>query len=551
MKNRKFSIQIACILSICSLLFLFSSYSQAADQQPVDKVLSVGESTVLVQKDIHRIAVADPQIADVVAVSSSEVLVNAKSPGNTLLRIWGASGRSVYRIMVRSRQLDLISLSMGIQREIKDPRISVRIVGNTLMLEGAVSSEAESRRAETIARAMVKSAVGSTGSGVCDPKSTPSTTLVTQGTPTSMQTPVQGIDGMVVPEIANYITVNKVSSAISPDTETSASSVRALLNDPALTVRALPGNVVIVDGKVGTQAEYNHIDSLIASWSKGPLDQGATVITKSPDTVRVINNVAVDTSVAKQILVHVRVVDMDKTASKDLGVDWGRVVLSQSNVTGQDAVRSISDQPWLIGQSGVGSRKLGDFSDFTRFDPIGARVSALIQQNKAKVLAEPNLLVLDSNEASMLVGGEIPIPIAQSTQSGTTVTIEYKEFGVRLRILPKVTSGTNMQLKLAPEVSALDFANGVVLNGFSIPALRTRKAETTVNISSGQSLVIGGLIQKETSRLLKKIPLLGDLPVLGAFFRSKSTSDTETELMIMVTPELVTPKPAGETGAKP
>jgi pilus assembly protein CpaC len=531
MKYRRMS---AYILFACILLALPADMCRAANNaKPVEKIMTVGESYILSGKEIRRVAVGDPQIADVVVLSSAELLVNAKSPGSTPLYVWESSGRVTYEIAVRNTQLDLIGLSMRIQQEIKDPRISVRIVGNTLLLEGSVSTEAEATRAETIARAMIKNAASGASSSNAGTPSARNASANTSGS------------GVVAPELANFITVEKSLNKASAETEATAASIRALLNDPTLTVRALPGNVAIVDGKVGTQAEYNRIDNLISGWMKsGSAERGSSAPSAgSSESVRVINNVMVDSCIAKQILVHVQVMDMDKTASKQLGADWGRVVLSQSNVPGQDAVRTIDDQPWLIGQTGTG---VGTFGSFKMFDPIGARVSALVQQNKAKVLAEPNLLVLDCNEASMLVGGEIPIPIAQSTQTGTTVTIEYKEYGVRLKIAPCVTSENTMRLKVSPEVSSLDFANGVVMNGFSIPALSTRRAETTVNITSGQSLVIGGLVQKDTSKLVKKIPMLGDIPVLGQLFRSTTTSNDESELVIVVTPELVRPKKAEE-----
>ncbi|MCL6630624.1 MAG: type II and III secretion system protein family protein, partial [Armatimonadetes bacterium] len=173
--------------------------------------------------------------------------------------------------------------------------------------------------------------------------------------------------------------------------------------------------------------------------------------------------------------------------------------------------------------------------------PIGARIRALQQQNKARILSEPNLLVLDGREANILVGGEIPVPVVQSAGVGSaaSVTVEYKEFGVRLRILPTLTGDDRLQLKVMPEVSTLDFANAVEFSGFRIPALRTRRAETIVNVRDGQSLIIGGLIQNETSKLVKQIPVLGDLPIIGELFKSRSFVNNETELVIIITPQIV------------
>jgi pilus assembly protein CpaC len=211
-------------------------------------------------------------------------------------------------------------------------------------------------------------------------------------------------------------------------------------------------------------------------------------------------------------------------------------------ITTDDGV-SVLDQPFLIGQTGLGPFDLFGGGEILRFDPIGARIRALEQQNKAKILSEPNLLVLDGREANMLVGGEIPVPVVQSAQVGGTgsVTIEYKEFGVRLRVLPSITGENRLQLKVTPEVSSLDFSNAIVMSGFRIPALRTRRAETTVNVKDGQSLIIGGLIQSETAKLVKKIPLLGDLPIIGELFKDRSFVNNETELVIIITPQIVNP----------
>jgi len=142
------------------------------------------------------------------------------------------------------------------------------------------------------------------------------------------------------------------------------------------------------------------------------------------------------------------------------------------------------------------------------------------------------------------------VPVVQSAQVGGTgsVTIEYKEFGVRLKILPAITSENTLQLKVMPEVSSLDFTNAIVLSGFRIPALRTRRAETTVDIKDGQSLIIGGLLQNETAKLVKKIPLLGDLPIIGELFKNRSFVNNETELVIIITPQIVKPTARAEGG---
>jgi pilus assembly protein CpaC len=179
---------------------------------------------------------------------------------------------------------------------------------------------------------------------------------------------------------------------------------------------------------------------------------------------------------------------------------------------------------------------------------IGAVLSALSSNGLSQLLAEPTLLVRSGEQAHFLAGGEIPIPVPQTGGSGTgggTVTIQYKEFGVRLTVAPFVLSKDRIVLKIAPEVSELDYNNGVQIQGFTVPGIRRRSAETTVQLGSGQSFVIAGLTYNNTSITKDKLPFLGDLPVLGAFFKRQQSQKERQELIIVATPRLVGPMEAG------
>jgi pilus assembly protein CpaC len=166
----------------------------------------------------------------------------------------------------------------------------------------------------------------------------------------------------------------------------------------------------------------------------------------------------------------------------------------------------------------------------------------------ARILAEPNLLAGNHDTASFLAGGEIPIPIAQpSTNGAPTVTIQYREFGIRLTFIPEIVSDSLIKLNVHPEVSSLDFANAVVISGFRIPALRTRRIATTVDVRRDQSLILSGLLDDERTRNRTGVPLLSQIPILGALFGSSSWETDQTELLIVVTPIIVNPMnpPAG------
>ncbi len=169
-----------------------------------------------------------------------------------------------------------------------------------------------------------------------------------------------------------------------------------------------------------------------------------------------------------------------------------------------------------------------------------------------KDLAEPTLLTLPGKEASFLAGGEFPYPTVQAGSGNNAVTIVFKEFGVRLRFTPTIMRNGNIRLKVAPEVSSLDFANALTFQGFVVPSLLTRRAETEVELQDGQHLSIAGLLDNSVINNVNKIPILGDLPILGFFFRSKSARERRTELLVIVTPRIVgasdsmPPVPTGE-----
>jgi pilus assembly protein CpaC len=167
-----------------------------------------------------------------------------------------------------------------------------------------------------------------------------------------------------------------------------------------------------------------------------------------------------------------------------------------------------------------------------------ANLSLLESNNLARVLAQPTLVALSGQSASFLAGGEIPVPVPQSL--GTT-TIVYKPYGIGLALTPTVLGPERIALKVAPEASQLDFAHAITIDGVSVPALTTRRAETAVELGDGESFVIGGLVDRETASNVNKVPLLGDLPIIGAFFKTLQYSQQDRELVIIVTPHLVAP----------
>jgi pilus assembly protein CpaC len=178
---------------------------------------------------------------------------------------------------------------------------------------------------------------------------------------------------------------------------------------------------------------------------------------------------------------------------------------------------------------------------------LGATIKALETEGILQVLAEPNVLATNGKQASFLAGGEYPYPVVNGVTGGGTgaVTIQFKEFGVRLNFIPTVTPRNTIHLQVAPEVSALDFTNGISISGFTVPGLTVRRVKTDVELKEGQSFAIGGLLDNRETQTFSKIPFIGDVPVLGKLFQSINRTKTNTELIVIVTPEIVAPIPAG------
>jgi pilus assembly protein CpaC len=241
-----------------------------------------------------------------------------------------------------------------------------------------------------------------------------------------------------------------------------------------------------------------------------------------------------------QVMLEVRVAEIQRNLARKLGFNFA--FLSQS---GQQFGLSRLDSLTTGFPSGVIGvtdtvnmvlRFLGGGATWTVF------IDALKENGLLKVLAEPTLITLSGKSANFLAGGEFPIPVPQSgTGGGTTITIEYKTFGVGLNFTPTVLSSGKINMQVAPEVSDLDFTNAVALQGYVVPGLSTRRVSTTVELADGQSFAIAGLLRDSVRENVRKFPILGDIPILGPLFRSSNFQKNETELIVIVTPHLVKP----------
>jgi len=249
----------------------------------------------------------------------------------------------------------------------------------------------------------------------------------------------------------------------------------------------------------------------------------------------------------QQILLEVLIGEVNHNTADELGFDW-----TWENYDDDFVVEGDKSLGVFPGQTqsprvplGTGIQTTGYFRYIGDYNTISASIHALQERGDYKLRAAPKLLCLSGEQAHFLAGGEIPVPVSVTSTGGIQqVGIEWKEYGVRLNFTPNIIDSTLINLNVQPEVSSLDYNNSILLSGFQIPALLTRRATATVELSSGQGLLLGGLIVKERVLTEKKVPILGHIPLLGTLFTRKEASTADNELMILVAPRLYTTGPA-------
>jgi len=294
------------------------------------------------------------------------------------------------------------------------------------------------------------------------------------------------------------------------------------------------GQVAVLNGTVASPDDAAQAEMLV----KAALNPGVNV--NDPNAALTIVPVSrLKVATPLQVMLKVRIAEVDRNALKS----WGMNLLSKDTTNGfnfgigrgNPGTIPATGSP-TFNVSGTATTLAG-FGKLFGLDLLGT-LDLEASDGLATILAEPNLTALSGETASFLAGGEFPVPVSQSLGA---VTIEYKQYGVGLAFTPVVLADGRISMRVRPEVSQLDDANGVTLNNFRVPALTTRRAETTVELGSGQSFMIAGLIQNTASNSVDKAPFLGDIPVLGALFRSTKFQRHETELVVIVTPYLVRP----------
>jgi len=258
---------------------------------------------------------------------------------------------------------------------------------------------------------------------------------------------------------------------------------------------------------------------------------------------KAVNLLRVDVPpVEEQILLKVRFCNVDRAVSSDLGLSLASGAFNQTTVIGTGQYSGPTADT-------SGKVSLSDALNILLFRKdinLGVSIKALEGKRLLETLAEPNLLAINGKEASFVSGGEFPFPIVQPGATGNAISISFREFGIRIHFLPHITPRGTIQLQVSPEVSALDYSNAITISGTTVPALSTRRVQTEVELDSGQSFVIAGLMDNRMTETISKIPGLANIPLLGKLFTSRAVSRNNTELLVIVTPELVRPIPAGQ-----
>jgi pilus assembly protein CpaC len=316
--------------------------------------------------------------------------------------------------------------------------------------------------------------------------------------------------------------------------------IREVFPDEPIRVEASK-DLVMVSGRASSKAVQNQILAIVS---------GVT-----PKVVNLMEAPAPPTQ--GEILLQVKFAEVDRSNLNQFGVNFfspgtsatGPGSTIGSSGTGEFNPPSLSSLSSGNSATGTGSAKslatnftFSNLLNIFLFRPdldLGATIEDLQTRNVLQILAEPNLLTATGKEASFLAGGEFPYPVLQASSVSNAVTIQFREYGVRLTFTPTIMENGQIHLKVRPEVSALDYSNALTISGFTIPALSTRRVESEMDLNDGQSFAIAGLVDDRVTRILSKVPGIGDVPILGKLFQSTSFNKSKTELLVLVTPRIV------------
>lgn len=456
---------------------VIAAFGPAAAAAAGVSLLSVptGHSTVLAVPGLARVEVGDGRIAGVVPIGTSQIVVTGRAPGHTTVVVWTTAGRESYEVTVTEAQLD--DLAQILRATIHEPGIEVMSFNHAVVVRG------------------------------------------------------------VVPDGGHYQTINDIVSRFQPyarqqkDTIVNAVTVQHPIGDLQRSIANLPGASSIrvdPDGK-GNVIVSGHVHDAVTAQAILERARGLAGPYLSA-TGKLIDRIATDTT--SQIDVKVYVLEVDRTALSNLGVQL------QSAAFQTDGSYAIGGPSFPVVEATHGLGRALNVGPFFRTVTLAPTLNLLMQEGHARMLSSPDLVTMPGNDATFLVGGEIPIPFNGGPNG--QVVIEYKQYGVKLNVTPTLLGNGSVETKVAPEVSNLDFSNAITASGFTIPALRESKLSTDVITQPGEAIIMGGLLQHIEQKYVDKIPLLSDLPIIGKLFRSTRYQDQQSDVVFVMTPEVIT-----------
>lgn len=457
--------------------FAASAAPVFADQVTLLSIQS-GHSVLLKAEGLTRVAVGDGRVAGVVPIGTSQVVVNGKAPGHTTVFVWAGGRRVTYEVTVTEQQLD--DVAQMLRSAINAPTVQVVSFDHSIVVRGSVGDGAQFQQINDIV---------------------------------SRFEPMVKSQGAV---LVNAVTISQNLGNLQ----------RGIANIPgASNIR------VDVDGKGNVIVSGNATDAVTAQaildrarGLAGPyLASNGQLI----DRINALNNSEID--------IKVYVLEVDKTAQSNLGLSLNSATFlpgASGGYTIGSPSFPIVESPTAIG-SGLGFT----IQPFFRTITLAPTINLLMQEGHAHVLSSPNLVTSPGTKATFLVGGQIPVV----TSSGLgTVNVVYKDYGVQLNVTPEILGNGSVHAVIAPEISRLDFANAVVVSGFTIPALTVSQLSTDVITRPGESVLLGGLVNRLEMRTVSKIPLLSEIPILGKLFTSTSYQNQQSDVVFVMTPEIIT-----------
>jgi Flp pilus assembly secretin CpaC len=461
---------------IAGLLAVSATVPAGAAQSVALLSVQSGHSVILKTPGLERVAVGDARIAGVLPVGTSQLVVNGKAPGQTTVFVWEGGGQS-RTFEVTVTEQGMDDLARMLQTSIDDPNVSVVSFRDSVVLRGTV------------------------------------------------------VDGAHYQQLADILSQFQPYAAAQKDTIINAVTVEHPLQEIQHDLMAIPGaNDVRVDvDNKGNVIVSGHVHDTVTE--AAVLEQAKGLAgTFLSATGQLIDRMSTDEH--SQVDIKVYVLEVDRTAESTLGVS-----LQAANFQNGGSAYTLGPPSFPAVESpqpAGGALKIGAFF---RTITLAPTLNLLMSQGHARVLSSPDLVTTPGNLATFLVGGRFPVPF--STGLGQ-VSIEYEPYGVQLNVTPTLLGNGDVESKITPDVSNLDFADAVQEGGFLIPALKESKISTDIITQPGQSIIMGGMVSHVENKTIQKIPLLSSIPILGKLFQSTAYQNDQTDVVFVMTPDIIT-----------